>query len=381
MLLKQSLKIVAAVCCWVLAGASVAQLTKIEPGAIWPDDRGKHIQAHGGGITKVGNTFYWFGEDRPQDLDRNVRAIACYASEDLMNWRYRGRVFAMSNRPLPDDYPGKDKIHPRPPNLMREGLVIERPKVYHNKSTGKFVMYFHLDSGDYWAAEVGVAVSDTVDGDYKLVSHFRPFGKESRDIGMFLDDDGSAYLIFEDRKVGFHIASLTDDYLNVKEIVHTWNARIEGGALVKYDGMYYVIGSYLTGWDPNDNQYATAPSIKGPWTPFKDVAPKGARTYGSQSSFALKIEGSETTTVILMADIWRPWAQHDSRYLWMPLEIGGGKAFLPQPRPWSIDVKTGRVTIDQNAPAMVLPPPPPREERRRPATRPATQPSTQPAAN
>ena len=36
----------------------------IHPGELWPDDRGRHIQAHGGGIIKLGDTYYWFGEDR-----------------------------------------------------------------------------------------------------------------------------------------------------------------------------------------------------------------------------------------------------------------------------------------------------------------------------
>ena len=36
----------------------------IVPGAIWPDDRGQHVQAHGGGIIKLGDTYYWFGEER-----------------------------------------------------------------------------------------------------------------------------------------------------------------------------------------------------------------------------------------------------------------------------------------------------------------------------
>ena len=37
---------------------------------------------------------------------------------------------------------------------------------------------------------------------------FRPLGYESRDIGQFVDDDGSAYLIFESRPShGFYIAA------------------------------------------------------------------------------------------------------------------------------------------------------------------------------
>jgi hypothetical protein len=77
--------------------------------------------------------------------------------------------------------------------------VLERPKVFYNAKTRKYVMYMHIDDAKYALARVGVAVSDTVDGDYKFLRSFRPLGQESRDIGQFIDDDGSAYLIFEDR--------------------------------------------------------------------------------------------------------------------------------------------------------------------------------------
>jgi len=52
----------------------------------------------------------------------------------------------------------------------------------------------------------------------------------------------------------------------------------------------------------------------------------------------LKVAGTKATTVIFLGDIWKPESQWDSRYLWMPLEIGGGKLRLPAPRPWMIDV-------------------------------------------
>jgi hypothetical protein len=47
----------------------------IKPGEIWPDDRGRHIQAHGGGIIRISDTYYWFGEDRGEGLDRNLRYV------------------------------------------------------------------------------------------------------------------------------------------------------------------------------------------------------------------------------------------------------------------------------------------------------------------
>jgi hypothetical protein len=344
----------------------------IIPGGIWPDDRGLHIQSHGGGIIRladntpgapgsdaaaspIGFTYYWFGEERAQSLPRNQRAVSCYASKDLVHWTFRGDALNVSASDVP---------------------ILERPKVFHNAKTGKFVMYVHYDSGNYSLAHVGVATSDKVDGPYTLLKHFRPLNHESRDIGQFIDDDGTAYLIFEDRPNGWHIAGLSDDYLDVEKDVCLIKMPMEGGAIVHYNGLYYAIGSHLTGWNANPNLYATAPSLAGPWSEFKDIAPPAKNTYGSQSTMLLKVIGTKTTTVIFMGDIWRPNTQWDSRYLWMPLELGDGKLVLPEPREWTLDMQTGEAVINKNAPAMTLPAPAGRGGRGR-----GTAPGTTPAVN
>jgi hypothetical protein len=212
-------------------------------------------------------------------------------------------------------------------------------------------MYAHFDNKNYSYAGVGVLTCSTIDGDYQYVNSFRPLNCESRDIGQFIDDDGSAYLIFEDRPRGFHIAKLSDDYLTVDSDVHLFRREdggaLEGGALVHYKGLYYVVGSQMSGWDPNSNRYATASSLEGPWSGFKDIAPPQKKTYGAQSSMLLAVVGSKTTTVIFMGDFWKPWSQWDSRYLWMPLQIGDGNLSLPEPKPWTLDVVTGEALIKQ----------------------------------
>jgi hypothetical protein len=297
----------------------------IRPGEVWPDTDGKHIQAHGGGIIKIGNNYYWYGEERSQGLDTNYRYVSCYSSKDLMNWKFRGDVVKMTD-----------------PENLGARWVLERPKVFYNKKTKKYVMYFHLDDRTYKLARVGISVSDKPDGQFTYVKSFRPLGHESRDIGQFIDDDGTAYLVFEDRPYGFRIARLSDDYMNVEKEMTLVKAHMEGGAIVHYKGLYYSIGSALTGWSPNPNKYATAPSLEGPWTEFKDIAPSQSKTYGSQSTMLLKVVGKKSTTVIFMGDIWKPKSQWDSRYLWMPLEIGDGKLWVPQPKPWTLNVKTGK---------------------------------------
>ncbi|PWG80909.1 hypothetical protein DDR33_09665 [Pararcticibacter amylolyticus] len=309
----------------------LAQRKTIEPGAIWPDQNGNHIQAHGGGIIKIKNTYYWYGEQRRQGLDPNLRYVSCYSSKDLVNWKFLSDVVQMSD-----------------PENLGPGWVLERPKVYFNATSKKYVMYFHLDNKDYSYARVGIAVSDRADGNFKFVKSFRPLGRPSRDIGQFIDDDGSAYLIFEDRELGFHIVKLSSDFMSVEKEMSLINAPLEGGAVVHYKGLYYAIGSALTGWNPNPNKYATSRSLEGPWTEFKNIAPPETNTYQSQSTMMIKVTGTKSTTIIFMADQWRPSAQWDSRYLWMPLEIGDGKLSLPKPRPWSLDVKGGVFKILQN---------------------------------
>jgi len=311
-------------------GAAAAPQT-IKPGEIWPDNRGQHIQAHGGGILKLGDTWFWFGEDRSRGQDRTRRYVSCYSSKDLAHWTFRNQVIKLAN---PENFPGR--------------WVLERPKVFYNSKTKTFVMYMHIDA-DYKLARVGVATCDTVDGDYKYLKSFRPLGHESRDIGQFIDDDASAYLIFEDRPFGFRIARLSDDYLTVEKEVCLIREHLEGGAIVHYNGLYYCIGSQLTGWNPNPNKYATARGLEGPWSEFKDIAPSETKTYGSQSTMMLKVVGTKATTVIFLGDIWKPRTQWDSRYLWMPLQIGDGKLWLPQPAEWTLDVETGEAVIKQGS--------------------------------
>ena len=321
--------------------AAHAQNNFINPGEIWPDTDGQHIQAHGGGIVRFGRKYYWYGEQRRKGVEKDsvYRYVSCYSSRDLRNWKFEGDALKLA----------------RPDTLLRNDIpgqhwVLERPKTYYNKRTHEYVMYMHLDgtrqgtTGRYNYASVGVAVSRKPPGPFELIDIFKPLGKDSRDIGQFIDDDGTAYLIFECRSDrGFYIARLSEDYHRVEECTCFIKAGLEGGAIAHYNGLYYCIGSALTGWAPNPNKYATATSLEGPWSEFRDIAPPETKTWSSQSTMLLKVTGTKKTTVIFMGDQWRPSRQWDSRYIWMPVEIGDGHFSVPRPRPWRINPRTGEV--------------------------------------
>jgi hypothetical protein len=317
------------ICLFLPAQALYAAPPVVSPGEPWLDDRGQRIQAHSVGMTLWEGVYYWFGEDRSQANDPDKRYVACYSSRDLVHWKFRRQVLALAD-----------------PEHLGPNWVLERPKVFANPRTKKFVLYAHLDDADYKFARVAVAVSGRIDGEYHYLKSFRPLNQESRDIGQFVDDDGSAYLIFESRPTGgFFIARLSDDYLSVEQQICFLRAPLEGGAMVHYNGLYYAVGSHLSGWAPNPNVYATAPSLSGPWTEFKDIAPQQTNTYGSQSSMLLKVVGSKKTAVIFMGDLWRPEQLWDSRYFWMPLEIGDGVLHLPPPAKWELNVRTGETAL------------------------------------
>ena len=308
---------------------SVASPQTITPGAVWQDTEGHVIQAHGGGFVQVGKTFYWFGEDHSNGAA--YKDIPCYSSTDLAHWTFRG--YALTRQPGGDLGPNR---------------VVERPKVIYNRRTKQYVMYLHVDSPNYSEAKLGVAASRGVTGPYTYLGSFRPLGHQSRDMTLFGDTDGTAYVVFEDRADGAadRIEQLAPDYLSVQSEVA--EVRAPGGheapAVVKAGGVYFLLGSHLTGWDLNDNEYATAPSLAGPWSAFQTVAPPGTRTYTSQTAFILPVQGRKTTSYVYVGDRWKPNDLGDSRYVWMPLTFQGRTLSLPPDKPWTIDTSTGETT-------------------------------------
>ncbi|KAK2043242.1 galactan 1,3-beta-galactosidase [Colletotrichum somersetense] len=320
----------------LLAGARFAQATlQIIPGGTWTaTNTGRHIQAHGAGVTKVGSTYYLIGEDKTEGTA--FQNINCYASSNLVEWSYVGALLSRTSAA----------------GDLGPNRVVERPKVVYNSGTGKYVMYLHIDSSNYAEAKVGVATSDTVCGSYTYLGSWRPLGFESRDIGLFQDDDGAAYLLTEDkyggdtlltervdeqRPNGLRIDALSSDYLNVTRNVYLWDESIESPAILKKNGYYFMFGSRLTGWDPNDNVYSYATSLSGPWSAWQTFAPVGSKTFTSQTSYILSLGD----TAIYMGDRWVSTNLMRSTYVWLPLTISGTTITLTDRVNWVPNVGAG----------------------------------------
>lgn len=293
------------------------------------DLSGNVVHAHGGGMIRVGGFYYWFGENR--NSDNTFRSVSVYRSPDLLSWEFRNDVLTRSSA------------------AELASAKVERPKVLYNAATGQYVMWMHWENGtDYTQARAAVAVSSTIDGRYTYRGSFRPLGNESRDLTVFRDDDGTAYLISATASnADLAVYRLSADYTSVAAHVRTlWPGSYrEAPALFKRNGTYFLVTSGATSWSPNQQKYASATDLTGRWSPLTALG--DGIGYGSQTAFVLPVQGTSTTSYLYLGDRWAgAWGGpvNDSEYVWLPLAFPSGTSLSMSWYPQiSIDTGTGAV--------------------------------------
>lgn len=293
---------------------------KLINGEVWLDTDGNQIHAHGGYIIKFEDFYYWYGEDRRDNI-----YVSCYRSKDLVNWEFRNHV-------LTTESPAS-RIRVRTDLSLVSGtggkVNLERPKVLYNQMTGKFVMWSHYENGtDYHDARCAVASCDTPDGVFTYHGSFNPFGFMSRDCTLFLDDDGRAYFISAARdNADLHVYRLQEDFMNVDKLVNVlWQGEYrEAPAVFKRDGIFYMLSSFCTGWAPNQGKFARGNSMDGDWTMLELFGDE--TTYKSQPTFVLPVGDK----FYYFGDRWEGGGEKYFTSSYVVLEIRfdeNGKAFI-----------------------------------------------------
>lgn len=280
-------------------------------GQIWQDISGHDIQAHGGCIIRHGDTYYWYGENKgidncPGTHRVDVVGVSCYSSRNLVDWKYEG----LALRAEPEN----------PHSPLHPSRVAERPKVIFNEKTGKFVMWLHLDDAQYFFAGIGVAVADRPQGPFTLIAAKQPNRQDSRDMTIFRDRDGTAYLFHsKDWNKTMNIARLTGDYTDLDGFYVSvlQDQEREAPAVCFHNGMYYMVTSGCTGWNANAALFATCPHLLGKWKLIDNpcVGPNARQTFFGQSSYIFEADGR----FFLMLDHWQPENLQKSGYSILPI--------------------------------------------------------------
>ncbi len=336
------------------------------PGKTWQDTDGNKIQAHGGQVQKLTvkdketgelvEKWWWVGEDKTKGYRGGICA---YSSSDLYNWDFEGVV--MRNVTSREELETKEYFKELYAGYTKEQLdnvyrcindstsVIERPKMIYNEKTGQYLLWFHADGptetsdANYAAASAGLAVCDTPYGPFRFVDRYRlntcPEDQEdmhpqskgmARDMNLFVDDDGTAYIIYSsEENLTIYISKLNDayDYLCTepenavygKDFVRLYpGAQREAPAIIKRDGKYYLMTSGATGWAPNQARYWMANEIFGEWKDMGDpcIGDEKRTTFDSQSTCIFEADDG---TIVYMGDRWNSDNLSDSRYIWLPV--------------------------------------------------------------
>ena len=243
-----------------------------------------------------------------------------------------------------------------------------------------------LKGQGYSSARTGVAVSDNITGPYRYLCSYRPNagilpmnvpeeltkmrfredlkwwtpewmeavhkglfvqrdfeqGQMSRDMTLFVDDDGTAYHIHaSEENLTLHISELSEDYTSFSQ---KWVRVLPGGhneapAMFKYNNKYFLLTSGCTGWEPNAARSFVAKSIWGPWEPLGNpcVGKDAEITFYSQSTFVLQLQDKDNA-FIFMADRWVPQNPIDGRYVWLPLRFEGERPVIKWQNEWDLSL-------------------------------------------
>jgi Glycosyl hydrolases family 43 len=190
------------------------------------DTEGKVVDAHDGRIIQFGNKFYWYGTAYGATNGfSTANDYMVYSSANLRNWKYEGKL-------LPQKPSG----------------VYYRPHVVYNAKTKKYILWYNWYP-KLWNGQFGVAESDEPTGPFTVLNDNVQV-KQSKlgvgDLGVFVDDDGKAYISYNTisgHKVSVELLddSYTASTMQGSEFIAE---HCEAGSMFKRNGLYYLLTDY-----------------------------------------------------------------------------------------------------------------------------------------
>lgn len=330
MRIQRTLGLVLALCLVMIAGAPEAAVQADQGGGIQStlvnfdaaghqavrfDTQGNAVDAHEGQIALFGNTYYFYGTGYGcgfrEYRDTAFCGVDVYSSTDLVHWVNRGTLFDATT-----DYWQ---------SLCGHGQGCFRPHVVYNAGTGRYVLWISGQNIDG-----GYVVLDSTSPTGPFVVRPAPhlnvnngIGFPQGDSSLFVDDDGTAYLIRTDwrRQGDVIIEQLDPTYESATtRFVRLQLTHNEAPVMFKRNGLYYVMTS-----DPNcayclgtGTGYLTAPSPMGPWSgngptppPYWQVQDGTLLADGGGAGYS--IQGADWTDYTFSFDT-RPHQTTDGRY-------------------------------------------------------------------
>ena len=325
-----------------VTSASAAASATIQNDVFWKDTSGNPIYSQGGGVLKVGDTYYWYGAkyngavsyyNNPgggKNSDTSFSAITTYSSTDLAHWKFEGN--AMTTADI-------------------NGGWVGRIGVAYNQTTRKYVLVSQLDSG------LVFATSSTPNGHFTKAGTQSSIGNVSTgmsgDQSIFTDDDGKAYVIFSNKSGRSHlyVSQLRgSDFLHVENATNIYNSSSggrEGNIMFKHDGTYYFCSSDLHGWNASHTYCITSSKITGPYSSeFVMQGTDADFSHVTQTGLAFSVNGTAGSFVMFGGDRWSDFAGNGIGYNgWVPVTFNGKTPVFNSLNQWNVDAAAGTWSV------------------------------------
>ncbi|HTR43225.1 MAG TPA: autotransporter-associated beta strand repeat-containing protein [Pseudomonadales bacterium] len=322
------------------------------------DNNGNPIMAQGGGISKFGNTYYWYGvqyaEMGPYYSNGVVNtssstfvAINCYSSQDLVHWTFQNHSVSKSTA-----------------GFSNPGWVGRLGQVVYSSANSQYVMWFEGLGGQACctcSTPTGNFVLNNVQGTITNVY----FGPGAGDCTIFCDGDhgGTPYFICSDPHGRQHayVCPLSSSYttignalaINDTGSIPAWPQGQEANNMFERNGVYYYTMSDLAGWSYSAAYEVNSTSIFSPTSYTSDARYLGTTadfTHYSQVSFGFQVAGAAATNYIMVGDRWAQFintygsAGHGQGYAIMcPITFTNGTPYFNSVNMFQVDTVTGKI--------------------------------------
>lgn len=264
------------------------------------NDFGNPVAANGGGIfwDAATSRYYLVGEYFAGGVNQNIPfptdigGVWLYSSSDLYNWKFESVILN------PSMGGGDSRTH-----------------IIYNSATHKYVLWdscfpgLDANNGGYAC----IATADAATGPWAwAITGLNPDGHGFKDSNLFLDDDGTAYVVYQNAsQSAIYVSELSSDFLGTSgtNVIACACSSQESPVMFKRGTTYFLIhgSSNLTNYLQDIQPlYQTATSPLGPWsaaTPLFATDPVGT-FFNGQPSSVFAVQG-KTDAWIYESDLWR----------------------------------------------------------------------------
>lgn len=215
---------------------------------------------------------------------------------------------------------------------LLKSCKIESAKMVYVEALNKVVLVAHWEKPDGYADGKLLLATCTPGEKFTVHGIWNPLGIEVRDMSIFVDDDGTGYLLAAANEPGqganatIYIFRFNEDFSDIESIATTLfeNQYREMPNVVKVDDWYYLFLSQAAGWYPSSGAYASSRSMTEGWSELRSIG--NTSTFSSQSSWVAVLGEGETHSYLMHAYRWIA-GQGTSSTMLAPVTFSDGIAY------------------------------------------------------